>query len=57
MASTTMGILFVFFMGCTIAMYVWFIKAGKDSYQEESQIPLQDDELHNGLDNSEEKNQ
>ena len=53
----TMGILFIFFMICTIAMYIWFVKAGKDSYQEESQIPLKDDEPHNGLDNSEERNQ
>ena len=53
----TMIVVTLFLLACTIAMYVWFIKAGKDSYKEESQIPLQDDELHNGLDNSEERNQ
>jgi cbb3-type cytochrome oxidase subunit 3 len=53
----TMGILFIFFMGCTVAMYIWFVKAGKDSYKEASQIPLEDDESHNASDNSEERNQ
>jgi hypothetical protein len=53
----TMGILFIFLVVGTIAIYVWFFKAGKDSYHDESQIPLEDDELHhNDLDNSEEKN-
>jgi cbb3-type cytochrome oxidase subunit 3 len=52
-----MGILFIFFMACTVAMYIWFVKAGKDSYKEESRIPLEDDELHNASDNSEERNQ
>ena len=53
----TMGILFIFLMACTVVVYMWFFKAGKDSYQEESQIPLEDDELHNGLDNLEDKSQ
>jgi len=53
----TMGILFIFLMACTVAIYVWFVRAGKDSYQEASQIPLEDDELHNASDNSEERNQ
>jgi cbb3-type cytochrome oxidase subunit 3 len=53
----TMGILFIFLMACTVGIYIWFVKAGKDSYQEVSQIPLEDDELHNALDNSEERTQ
>jgi len=52
-----MVVLFIILAACTIGIYVWFFKAGKDSYQAESQIPLEDDELHNGLDNSEERNQ
>jgi cbb3-type cytochrome oxidase subunit 3 len=53
----TMGILFVFLMACTVGIYIWFVTAGKNSYEEVSQIPLEDDELRNSLDNSEEKNQ